>query len=1267
MKFTNVKAKGKALISLFLVFAVMGCSLFSSAMWIGAETPSENAGLIYFEDNFNRADGEINGDNGWVSVSRIVNKSHVIKDGALVAEDFKYTDTYNGNGECTAVTKRPSSESAVNQRISADIVNLKNLSNYSSANLHLRVMPPAGVNTSGVPNSVFSYYLEVTYNSIKIKYTDNSCVARNISEAVLYNIDYDNEYRAEFTAEGLYPTKLTGKLYDITDNTVVATVTAEDSNDNLQLMGTVGLSGRRNNAGQTMAVFDNFKYEQIDDLIIKDEFDRTGEIGNSWKLGANASGSLTGGALNIKTVNYDEEKNGEPYIAASSFSRPISEKTLNQTVEVEFERAADSTNKAAMGAVAIARAQSDNVTDSNSYRMCAVVGYGKPTDWDGRVILYSGEKEIVNAIVKGMNPKTRYRMQLSVKSISETETQLLATLYILENGIWKKKWQNKTTDTNEALQTSGTAGFSIYDKWRGSVNIYNFCYARLPEENFAELPEDDKIPLNYEDTFDTANETLHGKDGWIDQGYLLTNNSTAKTENGILSINNTTSDFLTTSYKYKIMRPLSEASLNQSVSVDILNLGEINKAEIDLRIKDIADSGDMVTNQAIYTVEVTKKYIRICTAITWVSGKLAGSEYKYIDGHTYRVVATAQGSIPTVLTAKLYDMTDGGKEVASVNCSDESLNARNKRTAQIPGTVGITGSGDVPVKFDNFVYSQLDDVVYHDSFNRKNGAPGNNWTAGVAAGKTAISSAKLLMQNGGVDNMWNTAMMRPMSEAVLNQSVGINFDRPETDSNLSEPIVFARSQTANKVEIDSSKGFATYYAQLSFTGDWASDICIYKVASNGTRTLLSKGSVKDYGKKADRDTYFVLLAEGANPTKLTVMLYTNVGKKLNMIYNSTVYDSQPELQTAGTAGVSYAKSEKTFTIKRFSYLNMKELPNTVPEIPADSSEDYMAYFAGTVRSGEFGQWIELDPDKEYIYTVKWKALTNSAGFGARLLFQPYDWGVVTKYVGNTDAGDIISNTYDDDTCIQTIKFKIPKDARIKSNGKVNIRAIIHEGGIGTFVYATDFKLYESGDAEKTNLLINPDFKKGLFAWAGDGVYYQGVQEGGVLVSPGSGEVQLTKYDSDSFIRDDSEKYFDDGDWAKDFISDGDYSYGSRIFGTLRNGSGKAMSGVSVMLDFGLMTAVTDKNGYFEFKNIDPESYFLSIALNDDTECDFEEMLEVEDGKDLSLSLVYGGDASSLFYGDEAPQTGDDTVIILPAVCALLALAAMVILRREIKL
>lgn len=185
-----------------------------------AEAPSTDISdkFTYFEDSFDRTDRDINGDNGWISVSRIIGNSHVIENGALKAEDFKYTGNYSGNGACTAVTKRPSSEAAVNQLVTADILNLNKLSNYACANLHLRVMPSAGVNSSGVEKPSDSYCLAVSKTAVRIMRTDGEAITSyHITDSAEYTHISGHSYRAQFKAVGTNPTVLTARLYDITD------------------------------------------------------------------------------------------------------------------------------------------------------------------------------------------------------------------------------------------------------------------------------------------------------------------------------------------------------------------------------------------------------------------------------------------------------------------------------------------------------------------------------------------------------------------------------------------------------------------------------------------------------------------------------------------------------------------------------------------------------------------------------------------------------------------------------------------------------------------------------------------------------------------------------------------------------------------------------------------------------------------------------------------------------------------------------------------
>ncbi len=485
MLIKNRKRGLKALLGTALAIALIASPLQAMNLQIGAEE-SGGTNEIYFEDDFNRADGIINGDNGWVSEPRqFPEKSHEIENGALKTEDFNMTK----NGAYNSVTKRPASEAAVNQRISADILNLDKMANNATANLHLRVMPSTGKNVAGLIHGSDCYYLAASREAIQIRRVKSANYGTAaLSDSVAYSFADGHSYRAEFSAIGIYPTLLEGRLYDLTDGgRQVARVTYSDSSSDLQAAGTVGLSctsnGEAEEMGRYYALFDNFKYEEKADILnFEDSFNRTGELGNDWIAGPMASGTLTGSALNLKTAFPDGNTDNYPHIEKASYVRPMSEKSLNQIVEVEFGRGNSSGTY--IGGSVIARAQSESFNYESCYSASVALAWGGSTYWDGRLIVRNGYKsDLVNMKAGGLGPNYRYRLQMRVTSISETETAIGVILYLsTDNGnTWSKKFGYSYTDTNPALQSPGTAGFSLYDEKHFDVNVYNFKYQSLPE------------------------------------------------------------------------------------------------------------------------------------------------------------------------------------------------------------------------------------------------------------------------------------------------------------------------------------------------------------------------------------------------------------------------------------------------------------------------------------------------------------------------------------------------------------------------------------------------------------------------------------------------------------------------------------------------------------------------------------------------------------------------------------------------------------------
>lgn len=490
MLIKNSKKGLKAFLGTALAIALIASPLQALNLQTNAKSSEDTDALVYFEDNFNRAVEKIDGDNGWISKPRnFPDESHKIENGALKTEDFKVNDTYTGNGAYTAVTKRPASEAAVNQMVTVDILNLNNIANRATANIHLRVMPSTGTNPAGLVNGSDCYYLAVCRESIQIRRVKSASYGTSgLSEAVTYSFADGHRYRAEFSAIGIYPTLLEGRLYDLTDGrSLVATVTYSDSSADLQTAGTVGLSCTRNGENESLgryyALYDNFKYEgKADVLHFSDTFNRTGELGNDWIAGPMASGTLTGSALNLKTAFPDGKTDNSPHIEKASFVRPMSEKSLNQVVEIEFSRGNSTGTR--IGGTVIARAQSESFNYEQCYSATIGIAWDGATYWNGRIVVRNGyAQNLVNVEQGGLGPNYRYRLQMRVTSISDTETQICLILYYSsDNGsTWNTKFTKTYTDSNPALQKPGTAGFSLYDERHNDINVYNFKYSSLPE------------------------------------------------------------------------------------------------------------------------------------------------------------------------------------------------------------------------------------------------------------------------------------------------------------------------------------------------------------------------------------------------------------------------------------------------------------------------------------------------------------------------------------------------------------------------------------------------------------------------------------------------------------------------------------------------------------------------------------------------------------------------------------------------------------------
>lgn len=477
---SNVKIFRKKVCSLFLagLLAVIPMNLHLTAF---ADT-SEKSILSCFEDDFNREDGTINGNNGWISECSVLDPpgEDTIKDGILLAKDFS-----GGNGAATSFSYRPINEAAINQRVSADILNLDDFTYYASANLHVRFVHPANYNSG--PD--YSYYMSVTNQYICIGRVDHTWSSPNptvLSEGgdrVYYVRNKKHVYRAELIAEGTYPTRLTATLYDVTAGYVpVATVSGTDSKAEMQVAGVAALGATANGAGNDTAEFDNFKYEYyssayaIPDIteICSDDFHReNGDIGNGWVKGAMSGTEISDNVLKLSTINRSEH-DFESHVVESAIVRPTTEVALNQVISATFKAPQTLAN---IGGGIIARCQGETAASDNCYYLCTRLGFDGASNWRTGIYLFNTQECIYQTTDVYMSSDTKYRLELSATSISDTETSLKITMYTYdEEGKETVYFTATVTDNDPVLQKAGTAGISMYNPYDEYINVFNFKY-----------------------------------------------------------------------------------------------------------------------------------------------------------------------------------------------------------------------------------------------------------------------------------------------------------------------------------------------------------------------------------------------------------------------------------------------------------------------------------------------------------------------------------------------------------------------------------------------------------------------------------------------------------------------------------------------------------------------------------------------------------------------------------------------------------------------
>ena len=195
--------------------------------------------------------------------------------------------------------------------------------------------------------------------------------------------------------------------------------------------------------------------------------------------------------------------------------------------------------------------------------------------------------------------------------------------------------------------------------------------------------------------------------------------------------------------------------------------------------------------------------------------------------------------------------------------------------------------------------------------------------------------------------------------------------------------------------------------------------------------------------------------------------------------------------------------------------------------------DYMLYCydESTASYGKFGQIIEIEKGKTYVYSVKYKYILQKQVAPIALYYKDASMDGKTRATlkWKTEEKDL-----DNSTLIYT--FTAPEDAFFENN-KTKVLVGLTLGEIGGMNYFRDFKLYDAADSSKTNLFTNADFKQGLYGW---------IHTTGYTITPEAvknvykdSELALVILPADDtlFINDTNDRKWNDGAWHTKFGPD----------------------------------------------------------------------------------------------------------------------------------
>ena len=322
---------------------------------------------------------------------------------------------------------------------------------------------------------------------------------------------------------------------------------------------------------------------------------------------------------------------------------------------------------------------------------------------------------------------------------------------------------------------------------------------------------------------------------------------------------------------------------------------------------------------------------------------------------------------------------------------------------------------------------------------------------------------------------------------TVNQRVAV-----ETANSVGDTFyVYAR---LNKPVSSNWKSLTGYYVRFSKVSGYLS---LFKINSTSNdKKLIDCGFRQD---NSDSKYKIELVVTGTEKTVLNVKMYKHNGTNWVVLFQNTYVDTDSPF-VSGTAGIAVAGSSNS--ANGYTYLDNFEYTSTDN---ASNSPKYLSHLRSTTTK-TFGQVVALEKDVEYVFaaygTVDRK---DDRGYLNEPLWVEYQTGTyfssatsqrifterssIQKTADLTKAECKKNNLEYSEYNVSYVTFTagsggtapyVESYAGNRVRHVVGIRLNDSASLLGNYSY---FTLYRKDDPNRTNLLVNPDFKMGLYGWS----------------------------------------------------------------------------------------------------------------------------------------------------------------------------------------